>query len=126
MERRKYKPTNHQSKVSATLIRNSNKKKFPDGFIYVLQYGNENIFKFGVSSNPDRRIKDIDSSSPVLIKEIGRFHFYNVYEMEECIHDNLTSCLIRREWFKMQYLTMESFVQSIKEMSEEGIYLTRK
>ena len=113
-------------RASAKNITNINKSKNPDGFLYVLQFGNENLFKFGASSNPDRRIKDIDSASPIPVKELGRFYFKNVYEMEECIHDNIKSSLVRKEWFKMDKLSALGIMEDIKAMSEEGVYLIRR
>lgn len=103
-----------------------NKARNPDGYIYILQFGKQKLFKFGASSNPDRRIKDIDSASPLPIKELGRFYFKNVYEMEECIHDNFVDSLARKEWFVMHPITVKSIIQHIKEMSEEGFYLIKK
>lgn len=120
-----YKSFEHSIKMAknASLV---NKSKRPDGFIYVLKYGANDIYKFGVSSNPDRRIKDIDSNSPVPIKEIGRYYFKNVYEMEEMIHDNLKPDLLRREWFKLSKTHARSICDQLDEMSNNGIYLIRK
>ncbi|ALR29758.1 hypothetical protein ATE47_04135 [Chryseobacterium sp. IHB B 17019] len=121
----KYKSLQHSKKMAdnATLV---NKSKKPDGYIYVLQYGRNNIFKFGVSSSPDRRIKDIDACSPIPVKEIGRFYFKNVYEMEEMIHDNLKGGLIRREWFKLNELSAKAICEQLQEMSNNGIFLIKK
>ena len=125
----KYSKTNYGNnnpEVSAKNITAINHSKKPDGFVYILQYGNQNVFKFGVSSNPDRRIKDIDSSSPIVVKELGRFYFKNVYNMEEMIHDNLKSSLIRREWFKLELLSVKAIIEQLKEMSDECVFLTRR
>lgn len=116
----------HKSKSSAINITNINKGKFPDGFVYVLQYGNQDLFKFGVSQNPDRRIKDIDSASPIPMREIGRYFFKNVYETEEMIHDNLKGRLVRKEWFKIDKLSALAICEQLKEMSNEGSFLIRK
>ena len=109
----------------ASNARTVNKNKKPDGFIYVLQFGNKNIFKFGTSANPDRRIKDIDSSSPVKIIELGRFYFKNAYEMEECIHENIQEFLLRKEWFKIEKSIVLEIIEELKFMSENGYYLQR-
>lgn len=114
------------SRAMAINITKINKEKFPDGYLYVLQFGKNEIFKFGVSNNPDRRIKDIDSCSPVPIIEIGRYYFKNVYEMEEMVHDNVKYNLIRREWFKMSVEDVMSICMQLEDMSKEGIYLIRK
>lgn len=113
------------SKAMARNITLLNKKKYPDGYIYVVQFGSNDLFKFGVSQNPDRRIKDIDSYSPVKIREIGRYYFKNVYETEEMIHDNLKDSIVRREWFKLEKESVLDICKELKQMSDEGVYLIR-
>lgn len=125
MKRIKYASREHSQKMAMNAAK-VNKSKNPDGYIYVLKYGINDIYKFGVSGNPDRRIKDIDSCSPVPIRELGRFFFKNVYEMEEMIHDNIKGSVIRREWFKLEESVVHEICEEIKQMSKEGIYLIRK
>lgn len=124
----KHNKITSKSKTKASIgnISKINKNRFPDGYIYIVRLGNKGIFKIGVSNNPDRRIKDIDSYSPIPIREVGRFYFKNVYEIEEMIHDNLKNLLIRREWFKLTEEHAFDICKQIKEMSDNGIYLIRK
>lgn len=125
MKRMKYTSREHSEKMAKNAAK-VNKSKKPDGYIYILKYGDNDIYKFGVSGNPDRRIKDIDSCSPVPIKELGRFFFKNVYEIEEMIHDNIRSYAIRREWFNLKESIVLEILEEIKQMSKQGIYLIRK
>lgn len=114
------------SRAMAKNITALNRAKNPDGFIYIFRYGKQDLYKIGVSKNVDRRLSDVDSASPVPIKEVCRHFFYNVYNMEEMIHDSLIQNLVRREWFKINEISISGIVQQIKEMSEEGLFLTRK
>ena len=106
--------------------RKANKKIRPDGFLYILQLKGFDIFKIGVSSNPKRRITDIDASSPFGTSIISIDFFKNVYEMEECVHDNLMEFHLRKEWFRCDAEIIQGIVTQIKELSENGYYLIRK
>ena len=115
-----------KSKSSILLARNLNKSKRPDGFIYILKLKGFDLYKIGVSANPKRRIYDIDSNSPFGVKEICVLFFKNVYEIEECVHDNFKSSLKRKEWFEMSEQCIKSLQFELKEMSESGLYLIRR
>lgn len=114
-----------QSDKMSENARRSNKKMRPDGFIYIAKYGYEDIYKIGVSTNVKRRIYDLDSSCPKPVILIESFWFKNVYEMEECIHDNFKEDSIRREWFKINSFVIESICSQLRELSNQKYYLTR-
>jgi hypothetical protein len=115
-----------QSELMTQNARLANSKQRPDGYLYILKLKGFDIYKIGVSSNPRRRINDIDSANPFGVELISINHFKNVYEMEECVHDNLRDCELRKEWFKVCPETIKGFSEHLKEMSEEGFYLIRK
>jgi len=114
-----------QSLLMADNARKANKKLRPDGYIYILQFGSENIYKIGVSCKPKRRITDLDASSHKPLKTISVLWFKNVYEMEECIHENMNEYLLRKEWFKIPSNVIKGIIQHLNEFSEKGIYLKR-
>lgn len=103
-----------------------NKKKFPDGYIYVIRFGKTDLFKIGVSQNPKRRLKDLNAISPEPIGVLGIYKFKNVYEMEECVHDNFEEFRHRKEWFKFDLDFAKSVCSQLKELSEERYFLIRK
>lgn len=104
----------------------SNKKRFPDGELYIIKLKGFDIFKIGVSQNAKRRIKDIDSANPFGVLVCGIYTFKNVYEMEEMVHDNLQTELLRKEWFKVSPEVIVGIKNQLKELSEQGYYLIRK
>lgn len=79
----------------------ANKKRYPDGFIYLIKIHNQDIYKLGVSNNPKRRICDIDSYLPFDLEILSIHYFENVYDIESLISDKMKGFSLRREWYKM-------------------------
>ncbi len=77
---------------------NSNKK--PNGFLYIIEIEEHNLYKVGVSADIKRRIKDIRSHVPFYCKVIYLGWFYDVYELEEQIHKHLSINKFKGEWFQ--------------------------
>lgn len=116
-----------QSELMAKNARLSNSKTRPDGYIYiVMQKGFEGVFKIGVSSNPKRRVWDLDSANPFGVELIYKAYFKNVYNLEECIHDSFKENLLRKEWFKLNIEDERLLIEDITKLSNEGVYLTRR
>ena len=111
---------------NAKAIRDTNKKKFPNGYIYMLKLRNQNIYKIGVSQNPKRRIKDISSYSPFVVLIVGVWSFTNVYEMEEMIHDNLNKYLMRKEWFNLDFDCAIEVKEDIQHLSNNKTHLIKR
>lgn len=111
------------NKNSTIFARQVNKNKRPDGYIYILKLKGFDLYKIGVSSNPKRRIYDIDSHSPFGVDKICLEYFKNVYELEECIHDSFKLNHKRKEWFEIHKDDISDLINNLKEMSKDGIYL---
>jgi hypothetical protein len=106
--------------------RKANNKLRPDGYIYIIKLKGFDIYKIGVSNNPKRRIKDLDSANPFGVDVICLEKFKNVYNFEECIHDSFEPNLLRKEWYKILPEDMKTLIADIKEYSSQGIYLIRR
>lgn len=115
-----------QKELMTANARKANSKMRPDGFVYILKMKGFNIYKIGVSSNPKRRIIDIDSANPFGVDLMFQEFFKNVYEMEECIHDSFSKNLLRKEWFKIHPDDIAIMINQLKDLSKEGVYLIRK
>jgi len=115
-----------QRKLMTDNARKSNSKLRPDGYIYILKMIGFDIYKIGVSSNPERRIKDIDNLNPFGIEVISINFFKNAYEMEECIHDSFCKNIFRKEWFKIHPEDIVILSKQLNDFSIQGLYLTRR
>ena len=77
----------------------SNRKRFPDGFIYLIKLHNQDIYKLGVSNNPKRRICDIDTYLPFDLEILAINYFKNVYDVEDLISEKIKEYSVKREWY---------------------------
>jgi hypothetical protein len=115
-----------QSELMTDNARKSNSKLRPDGYVYILKLKGFDIYKIGVSANPERRIKDIDSANPFGINILCLKYFKNVYNLEECIHDSFKNSSLRKEWFRLDKESVKILIKQINKLSEKGIYLIRR
>jgi predicted GIY-YIG superfamily endonuclease len=88
-------------KREGSAITLENKKKFPDGYIYFIRLQDQNIYKLGVSQNPRRRLRDIDSYLPFDFQILSLHFFKNVYDIEERIAKTIKAKKIKREWYSL-------------------------
>lgn len=79
--------------------RKANKSKFPDGFIYIMRLSGFDIYKIGVSNNPKRRLRDLQSANPFELKTLFCARFKDVYSLEEQLLDKFKMNQIKGEWF---------------------------
>jgi len=77
-----------------------NKRKNPNGYIYFIKSKGFDFYKLGVSSNPERRLRDIDSYTPFEL-EILSIHFLeNVYDIEKSVSEKIEKFKVRKEWYQ--------------------------
>jgi Meiotically up-regulated gene 113 len=67
------------------------------GWLYLMRAGD--LFKIGKTMNPKRRIRDALTWSPD-IEVIAMKPFWNISELERRIHEGLSDCWHKGEWFK--------------------------
>lgn len=91
----------------------TNKKNRPHGFLYFIKADGHDLYKIGVSSKPDRRLKDIEGVLPFHIKILSIHFFYNVYDIEANMEKKLAASRVKGEWYSM----------SIQKAKEVMIYL---
>lgn len=93
--------------------RKVNSKKYPDGYIYILQIEEFDLFKIGVSQNVKRRVRDIRAANPFCCKLIYVGSFYDVYTLEEQIHDLFSKNKHKGEWFKIHTNEIIDLINSL-------------
>lgn len=71
------------------------------GYLYIIQLGETNVYKIGVSINPSRRLKELQSKSPIHLRIIyGKFgHDYE--SIEKYFHWVFRKKRIKGEWFEL-------------------------
>ena len=92
-----YKPEDYRTNNA----RKVNSKRFPNGYLYILELEGFDIYKVGVSQKPKRRIRDINGVLPFETKTIYLKYFEDVYNIEEIVHSRLKNNKKRKEWFEL-------------------------
>ena len=108
---KKTKKTECAIKISA----NKYHKKINQGYVYVVQYNNENIYKIGVSkNNPAQRLASLQSGCPYELKFIHIEFCDNYYDLEKKLHLKYIKFRIRGEWFKLSDKKLNKLISSIE------------
>ena len=81
--------------------------KLDPGWLYLMRAGD--LFKIGKTKNPKRRIRDALTWSPD-IEVIAMKPFWNISELERMIHEGLSDCWHKGEWFKFIDDEMRDFM----------------
>lgn len=76
-----------------------NKKNNPDGYIYFIKSVGLDFYKIGVSSNPKRRISDINSNLPFDVEILAINFIVGAYEVESKLSKKYKKYNKRREWY---------------------------
>lgn len=97
--------------------RKVNASKYPDGYIYILKLDGFDLYKVGVSRNPNRRIKDIRSALPFTSSLMYCSFYYNVYLIEELVHDLFKENKHRKEWYKCYEECISNLITDLKELT---------
>jgi len=98
--------------------RKVNQVKFPNSSIYIIKSKDDNIYKIGVSSNPSRRLKDIEAILPFDIETILVKKVNQAYDLEFIIHNYLKEHHLKGEWFKLQ--SIKEIINIIETWEQEG------
>lgn len=87
--------------------------------LYVMQCNN--FIKIGVSDNPERRIKDLQTGNPYEIKLLLAIDDYDAYGLENQFHKYFKNINSIGEWFEVDE-NVKYFVKylKIREYKESG------
>ena len=83
--------------------------------LYILKHkGIENFYKIGVTSNMDRRIKQLNIASPLGIEVIKTFNLSDhALNMEHTIHIEYDKYRLNGEWFNLTDKQVNDLIESI-------------
>jgi len=89
-------------KVSEKIIRNLvGNTKTKKGNIYIIQAGNLDIYKIGVTKNISERLKQLQTASFLELNVIKIRETSKYDSIERYLHKTLKEWNIRGEWFKL-------------------------
>lgn len=81
-------------------------KQFGTFHVYLMRMENTDLFKIGLSINPDRRRQDLEQNSPLNIKLIAEIRcgdYKRAKELEEQLLDATDDYKTKGEWVKLDF-----------------------
>lgn len=75
--------------------------RVPGGNVYIIQLGDTDIYKIGISIDPDKRLKQLQSKSPIPLNLLWTNFGHDYKSIEKFIHYWFKDKRVRGEWFKL-------------------------
>lgn len=71
-------------------------------YLYLIRKGGTDHYKIGISTNPDGRLKSLQSANPDKLDLVAYCVHDNAYEVEQSIHEILSDKRLNCEWFELE------------------------
>jgi hypothetical protein len=92
--------------------------------LYLIQ-SNEGKYKIGISKNPSKRIEQLQTGSPDVLKLIHTYESPNAFKIETALHNKYQYLREHGEWFDMSISEEVDFLKNCKKI-DESIKTLRK
>lgn len=96
-------PSTHEA-LSVWLMANDHVLPSNHGFVYLMRMGKTDIYKIGMSSSPERRLKEIKRTPVVMPDEITLSWYWRTPHMnlsEAMLHERFSAARLNGEWFRL-------------------------
>ena len=101
-------------------------------FIYLIKQ-DPNLYKIGVSKDPENRCKSLQTANGVLLELVKKIPVKHDYRTERALHNYFSSKKTIGEWFCLEEKDVESFEticefkeKNFKILSEQNSYVIEK
>lgn len=93
--------------------------------IYLIKSLNEGVYKIGVSKNPNKRLKEVQTGNPSPVEILHLYETENAYKVEKSLHNRYSHLNTHGEWFELSINEELSFMETCSKI-EEGIITLKK
>jgi len=83
--------------------------------VYLMRAGKRN-YKIGISQNPEKRLKCVQSGNPILVELIHSIETYRALNIERLLHLVFSKQRLQGEWFKFSKYDIPYVVQVINSL----------
>ncbi len=80
------------------------------GFVYLIQHGETNLYKVGMSIDPLKRLNQLQASNPESLKLISTIATDDMVTLEAYFHKLFEEDRHTREWFRLSAIQIEQFM----------------
>ena len=93
--------------------------------VYLIQSLEEGYYKIGVSKNPKKRIKQLQTGNSSELKLIYSYPSEYANKIEKALHGQLSHCKKECEWFELSLVEELSFDVNCKQIETNIDYLKK-
>lgn len=80
--------------------------------IYLIKSLNEGVYKIGVSKNPSKRLKEVQTGNPSPVEIVQLYETNNAYKIEKALHNRYSHFNTHGEWFELSIKEEVSFLET--------------
>lgn len=80
--------------------------------IYLIKSLNEGVYKIGVSKNPNKRLKALQTGNPSPVEILYLYETENAYKIEKSLHNRYSHFNTHGEWFELSIKEETSFMET--------------
>lgn len=92
-------------------------------FIYLIS-NNLNLYKIGISNNPKRRIKELQTGNDGILFIVNQYYSPKyARQIEKALHNTYSYCKILNEWFELDSSKALSFISDCKAIEDSIIFM---
>jgi hypothetical protein len=92
-------------------------------YIYLIRCSENNFYKIGISKNVERRLKQIQTSSPNKIYLIHKYQSQYASKIEKAMHNFFKVYHRNNEWFELSLSEEMKFIDMCLSIENNIIYL---
>lgn len=87
-------------------------------YVYLISDSNSYTYKIGVSINPEKRIKALQTGNYKVLKIIHKIFCENYNDVETALHNKYNFLKVNGEWFELTEEEVKNFPESCKKIDE--------
>ena len=87
-------------------------------YVYLISDLNNYTYKIGISSNPEKRIKALQTGNDRTLKIVHKVLCQNYLEVERALHNQYNFLRVNGEWFELSDEDVNNFPESCNKIDE--------
>lgn len=87
-------------------------------YVYLISDANSYSYKIGISNNPEKRLKTLQTGNEKSLKIIHKVLCENYNNVETALHNKYNFLRVNGEWFELTKEDVVSFPECCKKMDE--------
>jgi hypothetical protein len=92
-------------------------------YVYLIRCSENSYYKIGISKNVERRLKQIQTSSPDEVYLIHKYESKYASRIEKALHNFFISYHRNNEWFELSLNEEINFLEMCSSIEKNLIYL---